>query len=318
MNTDYSNYSDRNGSSGYRTHRSDRYRFPERDSGYRFDDYGSSARGGYGNEGHTGTWGNQGNEMGGSRNTSNQDIYGTYSTSRNYGNMGSYGGAQGFGDYRGGRHPQGNDYNFYSGMGSGSDRGRSYGQDRQRSHGYESDYDSHGSTFQNDSNSRLYGSDTSRRFQGSGQGRYDFDLDNYNRGSGSFRGSDRNRNRSYGSSEGSYMGSGYSRTTRGDYDTGNYGSMGSYDRGSSSMNYGTPYDRDDTMGGFSGSRGPQYPNDTYARDRENTRIQHRNSDYDYDPDRSFDASRDQEYIRSHNRGRTWDHSHEGNRGYDRF
>ncbi|OKL38776.1 hypothetical protein [Pontibacter flavimaris] len=299
MNTDYSNHYDRNENHGYRTHRSERYRYPERDSSYRFDDYGSSARGGYGNEGHSGTWGNQGNEMGGSRNTGNQD---TYSTSRNYGNMGSYGGAQGFGDYRGGRHPQGSDYNFYSGASSGGERSnRGSGP---RSHGYESDYDSHGSTFQNDSNSRLYGSDTSRRFQGSDQGRYDFDRGSSNRGSGSFRGSDRDSNRGYsgyGGSEGGYMGSGYNRTTRGDYGTGNYGSMGSYDRGSSSMSYGEPYGAGDYSRRHTG-----YPNETYARDRENPRIQHRDSDYDYDPNHSFDVQRDPYYVASHNRGRTWD------------
>lgn len=311
MNSDFSNRSGRGDSREFHTHRSDRYRFPERDSSYHFDDYGSSARGGYGNEGYSDTWGNQGNEMGGSRNVANRG-FSTYDTGRNFGNMGSYGGAQGFGDYRGGQHPQGSNYNYYSGMGS---RGESdMGRERHRSHGYESDYDSHGSGYNNEMGSSLYGSDTSRRFQGSDQGRYDFDRDNYNQGSGSFRGSDRDRGSSgYGSSGGGYMGSGYSRSSRSDYGTGNYGSMGSYDRGSSSMSYGEPYSMRDTS-----SRYTEYPNDTYPRDTENTRIQHRDSDYDYDPDHSFDVRRDPEYIRSHNRSRTWDRGHEGNRDYDRY
>ena len=120
LKTMNSNFSDDYNQGNYRTKRSDRYRHPERDSQrYRFDDYGDAAHGGYGNESYGGTFGNQGNEMAGSRNVANRGHH-TYSTSRNYGNMGSYGGAQGFGDYRGGRHPQGGDYNFYSGMGSGS------------------------------------------------------------------------------------------------------------------------------------------------------------------------------------------------------
>lgn len=323
MNSDYSNRADRDENRGFKTHRSERYRHPEQDSSYHFDDYGSSARGGYGNESHTGTWGNQGNEMGGSRNTSNQGMSDTYSTSRNYGNMGSYGGAQGFGDSRGGYSSQrerGHEYD--SGMGSRDNSG----QGRRRSYGYESDYDSHGSGYKYDSHPDLYGSDTSRRFQGSsGQGRYDFDRDNYNQGSGSFRSSDRDRNRgrdyrgsssssNYGGSQGSYMGSGYNRSSNRDYNSGNYGSMGSYDSGSSDRSYG---ESSDSIG-YRGSRHTEYPNDTYARDADNNRIQHRDSDYDYDPNRSFNARKDPYYITSHNRNRTWTQDRDRDRNNERY
>ena len=63
---------------GFHTHRSERYRHPDQDSGYRFDDYGSAAHGGYGNESYQGTWGNQGNERGGSRNYSRTNITDEY------------------------------------------------------------------------------------------------------------------------------------------------------------------------------------------------------------------------------------------------
>ncbi|RDV13601.1 hypothetical protein DXT99_18870 [Pontibacter diazotrophicus] len=366
------NQNDRQDNSrGFQTHRSERYRHPENDNNYRFDDYGSSARGGYGNEGHSGTWGNQGNEMAGSRNTANQDTYGTYSTSRNYGNMGSYGGAQGFGTSRGGtigqRHygSADTDYNFESGMGNpGEARGSDYSPAGRRAYAYESDYSSRssgndrygaGSTrgFQdnnsgnygsnqsdynyyggmgspdqarqsnlnspsrginyspdrdnssdndqnrgflghnrrgsrgydrNESSSSgshdLYGSDTSRRFEGSNQGRYNFDQDDYNSGSGSSRGnsnygssnkrgsygSDRYNSANFGGAEGSYMGSGYNRTSENEYGTSNrdgaYGDR-NFNRGfvSSDNNYlasrnrGRTFDRDrgdDRDRGFGG------------------------------------------------------------------
>lgn len=298
---------------GYRTHRSERYRHPERDSSYRFDDYGSSARGGYGNESYSGTWGNQGNEMGGSRNVSGRGEM--YSTSRNFGNMGSYGGAQGFGSSRG-RYPsqrQGSSdsyYHYESGMGprSGSSSGR-------RSFGYSSDYDSHGTGYRHDDNPEdLYGSDVSRRFQGSDQDRYRFDRDRSQSRSGMSDSSnywDRDNfgSSSYGGSEGSYMGSGYSRSTRGSA-MGDYGSMGSYDSG-----YGS-------MGRSGGGYGERQRHDPYARDTENTRIHHPDSDYDYDPNHAFDTRKRPEFLGSHNRGRTWDRDREGerfrDRGYDRF
>ncbi|MFD2515351.1 hypothetical protein ACFSRY_15870 [Pontibacter locisalis] len=344
------NESDRYGSnqqSGYQTHRSERFRHPERSNDYRFDNYGSSARGGYGDEGHSGTWGNQGNEMGGSRNVSNRGMDDTYSTSRNYGNMGSYGGAQGFGSARGGSPSQrqddsGSAYRYVSGMGSPMSRNRDQESGRSRSYGYQSDYDSHGSGFKHDANPDLYGSDTSRRFQGSDQGSYHFDRNRdqsrsgYSSGSsysgrygsdrdrsdrdstsrssyssGSSYSSDRDRDNygssNYGGSQGSYMGSGYNRTSDRDYGSGNYGSMGSYDRGSSSMSYGEPYGR---------SSNSSYPNPTYARDTENTRIQHPDSDYDYDPNHSFDTNKDKNYIASRNRNRSFDRDRE--RGSDRF
>lgn len=361
------NQNDRQDNSrGFQTHRSERYRHPESNNNYRFDDYGSSARGGYGNEGNTGTWGNQGNEMGGSRNTANQDTYGTYSTSRNYGNMGSYGGAQGFGTSRGGtigqRHygSADTDYNFDSGMGNpGEARGSDYSPAGRRAYAYESDNNSYDSGSNRDSdnnrygsgstrgqsnlytssrgndyspdrgrsdndknrgflghdrrgsrgndrnessssgNRDLYGSDTSRRFEGTSQGRYDFDQNDYNSGSGSSRGnsnyggsnygssrsnagSDRYSSPNYGGSEGSYMGSGYSRSSQNEYGSGgNYGSSrgGDYSN-NQAQSYGTS-NRDGAYG-----------------------------------DRNFNkgfVSSDNNYLASRNRGRTFD----SDRGDDR-
>ncbi|GAB3203945.1 hypothetical protein ABID22_003216 [Pontibacter aydingkolensis] len=304
------NQSDQYGmNEGYQTRRSERYRHPERDSNYRFDDYGSPARGGYGDESHSGTWGNQGNEMGGSRNLSGRDRSGTYSTSRNFGNMGSYGGSQGYGSSRGGYPTQreegsGSLYHYESGMGT---RSSSPAQGR-RSYGYSSDYDSHGSGYHHDDTPEdLYGSDVSRRFQGTDQGRYDFDR---NRTQGRKDMSDNSNywdrdnydSSGYGGSEGSYMGSGYNRTTRGS-DMGDYGSMGSY----SSDNYG--------MRGSSGSGyGQRQQHDPYARDRENARIHHPDSDYDYDPNHAFDSRKRPDFLSSHNRGRTWNRD----RDFDRY
>ena len=203
----------------FHTHRSERYRHPEGDSDYRFDDYGSSARGGYGNEGNWDTWGNQGDDRAGGRSrytNINITASDTFDTSRNYGNMGSYGGAQGFGDIRGGRHDSG--HPFDSGMGA-SNTGRGWERDSS-TRGY--------SSFGNESLDRgghhredygrrggLYGQDTSRRFEGRrGQDRYDFERDNY-------------YSSNYGDDQGNYMGSGYSRTSRGEYGPmGDYGSMG--------------------------------------------------------------------------------------------
>ncbi|MHC2991733.1 hypothetical protein OB13_09100 [Pontibacter sp. HJ8] len=204
---------------GFHTHRTERYRHPEQDTGYH--------SGYYGNEGNWGTRGNQGHEMGNARrdytniNITDSD---TYSTSRNYGNMGSYGGAQGFGDIRGGRHDSGHPFDSgtsspgrerergynprgYSSFGNESyDRGGAYGREQQRAggsgRGYRQDQDD------------LYGQDTSRRFQGSsGQGRYNFERDDY-------------YSSNYGDDQGNYMGSGYHRTTPGHYGTGDYGEAG--------------------------------------------------------------------------------------------
>ncbi|MDX5436268.1 MAG: hypothetical protein LPK03_03700, partial [Pontibacter sp.] len=301
----------------FETRRSDRYRHPERDSNVRFDDYGASARGGYGNESYSGTWGNQGNEMGGSRNVSGRGD--SYSTSRNFGSMGSYGGAQGYGSSRGGYSSQregssGSLYHYESGRGSSQSP-----SSERRSFGYSSDYDSHGTGYRHDDTPRdLYGSDVSRRFQGSDQSRYDFDRD---------RGSDRDRNRgqrgvsdssnywdrdnfssqNYGGAEGNYMGSGYSRSTRGS-SQGDYGSSGFYGSGSSERS-GSSLDR-----GYSSRE----RHDPYARDIENTRIHHPDSDYDYDPNHAFDTRRKPNFLGSHNRRRTWDRDVDRDRDFDRF
>ncbi|GAB3539852.1 hypothetical protein GCM10027443_36920 [Pontibacter brevis] len=365
-------------SRGFQTRRSERYRHPESDNNYRFDDYGSSARGGYGNEGHSGTWGNQGNEMAGSRNTSNQDVYGTYSTSRNYGNMGSYGGAQGFGTSRGGNIAQrhygsGNTgYNYTSGMGNpGEARDSDYSLGGHRVYGYQRDYDSHGSDRGNDrdndryrsgstrgfqdSNSgnydsnqkdynyyggmgspdqarqsnlnspsrginygggsnygerdygsddrrgnrgsdrnssssgrALYGSDTSRRFEGTRQGRYDFDEDNYNNAGGNssssgsgWGSSGRSSSSNYGGSEGSYMGSGYRRESQND--SGSYGGSG-----------------------YSQNRAQSYGNS-------NRRGAYGDRNFNSGFVSSDDSHSDSNYLASRNRGRTFDRD----RGDDR-
>ncbi len=220
-----SNFSGRDGRN-YQTHRSDRYRHPERDD-YRFDDYGSSARGGYGNESNTGTWGNQGNEMGGSRNTSryNQD-YNSFSNSPDYGRRDSYSGERG--GYSA-RHPQESDRDD-SGY---SRRGSS------RSHFGDSDYDNYerlsagnrSHSYRDDRD--LYGSESSRRFQGTDQGHYNFDQDDKR-----YRGGD------YSDSQGNYRGSGYRRSSQNEY-------------GSRRHDYGAQYPQDMYGGSDSGDRNDQ-------------------------------------------------------------
>ncbi|MCC9167512.1 hypothetical protein [Pontibacter harenae] len=254
-----SDYQEGNNQRNQQTRRSDRYRHPERDNDYQFDDYGSSARGGYGNESNSGTWGNQGNEMGGSRNVSNQDIYDTYSTSRNYGNMGSYGGAQGFGTPRGG-YPQQRHYdsdtnfNFDSGMGSPREaRNSHYSPGGYRAYQGDEVYGSDRGMGNTD-NRELYGSDTSRRFQGDSQNRYDFDRDNNRRNSSN-----------YGGAEGNYMGSGYDRSSRSEYsrDRDNYGSRDRYNRDARHSGYNdTPYG---TNGYYSGGHGNSNSDSDYFK-----------------------------------------------------
>lgn len=223
----------------------------------RFDDYGSPARGGYGNEGRMGTFGNQGNEMGGSRDRGNDN---TYSSSRNYGNMGSYGGAQGFGSSRGGypsQRQQDSDMRraFDSGMGhmGGMPDNQSGRQDRDRSQGIR-DYDSHGGgsmvrDVNYSRNNDLYGSDSSRRFQGRDQDRYNFNTDN------------RSRSDNYGGSEGNYMGSGYNRTSR----PGEYGAMGGYYGGSGSYSSERYNSSDNRSRDYRGGHGP---NSDYGNNRD--------------------------------------------------
>ncbi|NEM99162.1 hypothetical protein [Pontibacter burrus] len=247
----------------YRSHRSERYRHPESDT-YHFDNYGDAAHGGYGNESYSGTYGNQGDEGAGhrSRNVANRGMS-TYDTSRNYGNMGSYGGAQGFGSSRGGYSSQRRSSDLGSEFSSGHGRyertGYGRGTSQGHSRGYENDYDSHGQnadydSYERGSNRDMYGDYTSRRFQGSNQGRFDFDRDEY-------------RTSSYGGDRENYMGSGYERTPRrNEYGStrGDYGSSGRY-LGRSTGSYDQPY-------GMSGYYQGGYYNDTdynsYARDRD--------------------------------------------------
>ncbi|MBD1395646.1 hypothetical protein H9Q13_00575 [Pontibacter sp. JH31] len=211
--------------SSFHTHRSERYRHPERDFGHRFDDYGSPVRGGYGNQSDQGTWGNQGNEMGGSRRYEDIHVtpYDRFEQSHNYGNMGSYGGAQGFGDSRGGHHDSGHPYD------SGTDSSRRYSGERSRPSGYREEgrhygrndqrqHDAGRRSYDDSDREDLYGHETSRRFQGSrGQGRYDFERDDY-------------YSSNYGDDQGNYMGGGYHRTSRGKYSPGDYGSSGFLDK----------------------------------------------------------------------------------------
>lgn len=271
-----SNFNDRS-EGNFETRRSERYRHPERDR-HRFDDYGSPARGGYGN---------QDNEIGGSRHVPNRGMNSdTYSTSRNYGNMGSYGGAQGFGSERGGyasQHPDESraGYNYYSGMGSPGQARRS-NPNRSTNYGGGSNYrsDDHRGNrdFGRNRNDRdRYDSDPSGRYHRSDRGHYGFDEDNYNAGSGAYRGSSRGGYGSpnYGGYEGNYMGSGYSRSSRGDY--GSYG-----DSGYSNEPYGM-------SGYYSGGYGD------------------RNQGWD-------DNRSSSHYFKSENRGRTFDRDSGGDRG----
>lgn len=204
MNRYPENYGHR--SEEFHTRRSERYRHPEQDSGHRFEDYGSSARGDYGNESRRGSWGNQGSETGGSRRYTDINVtpYDRFEQSRNYGNMGSYGGAQGFGDIRGGRHDDSHPYD--SGIGSqrrqGDEQRGLFGDRNRRSSDRED----------------LYGHDTSRRFQGSDrQNRYDFERDDY-------------FSSNYGDDQGNYMG-GHQRESESRYGTGDYGSSGFMESG---------------------------------------------------------------------------------------
>ncbi|MDX5423100.1 MAG: hypothetical protein LPK07_06870 [Hymenobacteraceae bacterium] len=213
--------------SSFQTHRSERYRHPERDYGHRFDNYGTPARGDYGNERSQRTWGSQRNEMGTSRRYEDIHVtpYDRFEQSHNYGNMGSYGGAQGFGDIRGGHHDSGHPYDSGTGSsrrysegrslssGYGGNRGesRNYGRSNQRQddYGRRSYYDA--------DREDLYGREASRRFQGSREhDRYDFERDDY-------------YSSNYGDDQGNYMGSGYHRTSRGKYGPGDYGSAGFYE-----------------------------------------------------------------------------------------
>ncbi|WP_187262389.1 hypothetical protein [Pontibacter beigongshangensis] len=248
-NSDYDQNRGHQAHSSFQTRRSEQYRHPEQHhKGYpqpheRFEDYGISAQGGYGNRGNFGDYDYQDDDMAGYRNESNQDVYGTYSTSRNYGNMGSYGGAQGFGSSRGGyasqrRPSEDSGSAFDSGMSSPN-----WQHDYNRgSRGYQSDLNYNSSSgyrnpgreetrgwLSDDRGSRWgsnrlssgqdpYGDNMSDRFQGGRHG-----SSNYDRSDDQFYGSDRDNEER----DGYYMGSSYSRISRGDYGSndGNYGSL---------------------------------------------------------------------------------------------
>ncbi|MBF9254537.1 hypothetical protein I2I11_14630 [Pontibacter sp. 172403-2] len=266
------NQSDRYGDTGhYQTHRSERYRHPEQDN-----NYGYQSRGSYGN---------QGNNPDSSRHTANRSMNDPYSTSRNYGSMGSYGGAQGFGTARGGQHPsQRNDssgYNYFSGMGS-PDEAR---QSNLNSPGYNSNmysgrsnYNSGNSAYNrgsdrgmssNSGNRNLYGNDTAHRFESNDLNR----SGNDNYGSHSYG----------GSSRGNYIDSGYDRDVRNrDNYSGFWGSRDGYahggDTGSTSERYGM-------SGYFGGSN--NNPESDYIRSQNQTRTFDRNHDR-RDDNRDYD------------------------------
>ncbi len=268
-----SNYSGQEGN--YRTRRSERYRHPEQEQDYRYDDYGSSGRGGYGNERYSGTFGNQGDEGAGSR-SDYQNNDNQYSSSRNYGNMGSYGGAQGFGSATGGYPSQRvssrriydsggyTDFNTQFDSGMGRSQNDNYRNDRDdnrgRSQNYRSDNNSYGrGSSGNDYNRDLYGSESEveRRFQGSDQGRYHF-------------GEDQNDSPNYGGSRGNYMGSGYDRSSR----QGRYNSLNEHYEATSGQSNGNlgeePYGMSGYYQGGYGSGSSGYDSDERS-DRERRR-----------------------------------------------
>jgi hypothetical protein len=222
--------------------------------------------------------------------------------------MGSYGGAQGFGTSRGGniaqRHYGSGDtgYHYESGMGNPREaRERDYSPGGHRAYGYRSDYDSHGSNTGSRDRDR-YGSDDARRFEGSRQDRYYFDQSSYNQGSGQYSNRDRDRDYrstsgdrdregyrspNYGGAEGNYMGSGYRRSSQGNYGPrgGDYGSGGFYGSGGRGLSNDQPqpYGLSGYYAGGYGDSGSGY------------------------------VSADSNYISSQNRGRTFDRD----RGDDR-
>ncbi|WP_114778849.1 hypothetical protein [Botryobacter ruber] len=295
----------------FHTRRSERYRHPAQASSgyqrYQFDDYGASARGGYGNEGNFGTFGNQGNEMGGSRNTGYRDTGGTYGSSRNYGNMGSYGGAQGFGSTRAGyssqrRHDDGLNHSFDSGHGSldfddnpyRNLHGQQRDWDRQRDWQQESrnrnqhpDYDSFHSS-QNDYRDRDWNSDRDRIDWNSSRGYRDTGGSNRDRSDWSSnrdRGNwDRNRDWSSDRDSGGWSSN---RNQRSDSDLyGTYTSRRFQDRPQRGY-----YDEDDSPSySYGGDRG-NYMGSGYNRV---TRGDYSSSDGNYGSLGWFDSSSRQE------------------------
>ena len=181
----------------------------------------------------------------------------TYDTARNYGNMGSYGGAQGFGSERGGyphHRAAGMGSEFESGMGEMryTDRGSAHREEQPRRFGYLSDYDSHGQntgSYQHDRGDRTRSYTSGRQQEHS-----NYEPENY-------------RSYSYGGDRGSYMGSGYERTPRSnEYGAtrGDYGTTGQYMGRYSSNTYDEPYGM---SGYYRGGYGDTDYN-SYARDRD--------------------------------------------------
>ena len=248
----------------YNTNRPERYRQPEQGTERNtFDNYRSEGRGNvsYGNDFYRSSQRRSPQDWN-PEHIANRGMS-TYDTARNYGNMGSYGGAQGFGSERGGYpHHRTTDIGseFESGMGEQHYGNQNQGRrsDQNRRYGYQSDYDSHGQNSDNyryeRSNEGLYDDYASRRYRDTGHRGAGYERDSYT-------------THSFGGDRGNYMGSGYERTARNtEYGAtqGDYGKAGQYMGRFSSSTYDEPY-------GMSGYYRGGY-NDTdynsYARDRD--------------------------------------------------
>ncbi|MBC5772991.1 hypothetical protein H8S95_02860 [Pontibacter sp. KCTC 32443] len=251
----------------YQTHRSERYRHPDQDmSSSRSSDYRSSDRDrdrtSYSNEFYRSSQRRSPQDWD-PQHVANRGLT-TYDTARNYGNMGSYGGAQGFGSERGGfSHHRSSDMGseFESGMGESrySDRGRGQSASQGRRYGYQSDYDSHGQNSDNyryeDSSRSQHDNYTSRRRQDPDHSRPGYERGDYN-------------TRSFGGDRGKYMGSGYERTPRSnEYGAtrGDYGSAGQY---MGTRFGGSSYDEPYGMSGYYRGGYGDTDYNSYARDRD--------------------------------------------------
>jgi hypothetical protein len=222
MNYNQSDRDNRN----FHSNRSERYRDLDQRSNMHFENYDSTNRNSYDDN---------------DRNTHMRSNPGRYNNQQGYDNGGNYGR----------EHNIGSERDRYASYQNQNSRFNSDGDNRQqhiynqRRHGYESDFDSHGGgsgvrdvNYTKDDD--LYGTDTSRRFQGSSQGRYNFELDN-NRRSEDYRAGDDN-----------YWGSGYRRPSNPD----EYGFMNRQNRQTSSYSrdhYTSPTNRNKN---YRGGHGP--------------------------------------------------------------
>lgn len=264
---------DRYNREAFHTHRSERYRHPEQDSGrsgyepYRYSERESGRdrnrdRIDYSNEFYRSSQRRSPQDWN-PEHVANHGLS-SYACARNYGNMGSYGGAQGFGSERGGYpHHRSSDMGsqFESGMGEMRYGNRERGSTSQpRHYGYMSDYDSHGQSSDNyryeRGGRRQYGGGySSRSFSGKGPARYNISRDEYS-------------THSFGGDRGSYMGSGYERASRGNAygsTSGDYGTSGQY---LGTRFGGSSYDEPYGMSGYYRGGYGDTDYNSYARDRD--------------------------------------------------